>query len=122
MAQNIYFTVFFCITNICITNIDILIIFVVLYIHKILYKVGKKMYEKNLSEDFRLRLSKDDMDFLRELSAKRSVSLSECARGIIGEYRRSLETIEVLSKAFNIANLDKGGIAVHGDTKTDINN
>ena len=44
------------------------------------------MYEKNLTEDFRLRLSKNDMDFLRDLSSKRSVSISECICSIIGEY------------------------------------
>ena len=43
------------------------------------------MYEKNLTEDLRLRLSKTDMDFLRGLSAKRAVSVSECIRSIIGE-------------------------------------
>ena len=80
------------------------------------------MYEKNLTEDLRLRLSTNDMDFLRQLSAKRSISISECIRSIIGEYRRSLETIDLLSQAINLANLQKGGEAVHGDTKTDIDN
>lgn len=72
------------------------------------------MYEKNLTEDFRLRLSSVDMDFLKELSAKRQCSVSECVRSIIGEYRRSLETVELLNEF-----LSKGG-DVHGDTKTDI--
>jgi hypothetical protein len=79
------------------------------------------MYEKNLSEDLRLRLSKNDMDFLRSLSAKRSVSVSECIRSIIGEYRRSLETLDLLTKAVNLANLEKGDELSNGDTKTDIN-
>lgn len=79
------------------------------------------MYEKNLTEDLRLRLSKNDMDFLRELSAKRSVSISECIRSIIGEYRRSLEAIDVLTKAINLANMEKEAQLSHGDTKTDIN-
>lgn len=79
------------------------------------------MYEKNLTEDLRLRLSKNDMDFLRELSAKRSVSISECIRSIIGEYRRSLETLDVLTKAINLANAEKEGELSHGDTKTDFN-
>lgn len=79
------------------------------------------MYEKNLTEDLRLRLSQNDMDFLRDLSSKRSVSVSECIRSIIGEYRRSLETLDVLSKAINLANLEKGGQLSNGDTKTDIN-
>ena len=78
------------------------------------------MYEKNLTEDLRLRLSANDMDFLRDLSAKRSVSVSECIRSIIGEYRRSLETLNVLSKALNLANTEKGVQLSNGDTKTDI--
>lgn len=78
------------------------------------------MYEKNLSEDLRLRLSKNDMDFLRNLSAQRSVSVSECIRSIIGEYRRSLETLDVLSKAINLTTA-KGAELSNGDTKTNIN-
>lgn len=80
------------------------------------------LYEKNLTEDLRLRLSQNDMDFLRELSAKRSVSISECIRSIIGEYRRSLETLDVLSQALNMAKAQKEGQLSNGDTKTDINN
>lgn len=79
------------------------------------------MYEKNLTEDLRLRLSTTDMDFLRVLSEKRSVSVSECIRSIIGEYRRSLETLEVLSDAIRLAK-EKGVELSNGDTKTDINN
>lgn len=78
------------------------------------------MYEKNLTEDFRLRLSKDDMDFLKELSQKRSDSVSGVLRNIIGEYRRSLETLELLSKTINLAN--ERGTLSNGDTKTNINN
>jgi len=78
------------------------------------------MYEKNLTEDLRLRLSKNDMDFLRDLSSKRSVSVSECIRSIIGEYRRSLETLDVLSEALALAK-EKGVQLSNGDTKTDIN-
>lgn len=79
------------------------------------------MYEKNLTEDLRLRLSKNDMDFLRNLSAKRSVSVSECIRSIIGEYRRAQETMELLQNALELAK-DKGGGLSNGDTKTDIDN
>lgn len=74
------------------------------------------MYEKNLTEDFRLRLSKTDMDFLRKISADRSQSVSECVRGIIGEYRRSLETLDVLKSALKFGEA-KG--VVHGDTTSD---
>lgn len=82
------------------------------------------MYEKNLTEDLRLRLSKRDMDFLRDMSAKRGASISECIRSIIGEYRRSIDTLDILSKAINIASKEivKGGELSHGDTETNINN
>lgn len=79
------------------------------------------MYNKNLSEDLRLRLSTNDMDFLRELSEKRGVSVSECIRSIIGEYRRSLETLDVLTQALTLAK-EKGGQLSNGDTKTNIDN
>ena len=77
------------------------------------------MYNKNLTEDLRLRLCKDDMDFLRDLSVKRAVSVSEVIRSIIGEYRRGLETISVLQDALN---LSREGLLSIGDTKTDIDN
>lgn len=76
------------------------------------------MYEKNLTEDLRLRLSSNDMDFLRDLSEKRSVTVSQCIRSIIGEYRRSIETLELLTQAVNMSK-NNGGLS-HGDTKTDI--
>lgn len=79
------------------------------------------MYEKNLKEDLRLRLSKEDMDFLRKLSEQRGVSVSEVIRSILGEYRRSLETLDILSKALTLAK-EKEAEAVHGDTKTNIDN
>jgi len=77
------------------------------------------MYNKDLTEDLRLRLSKTDMDFLRNLSEKRAISVSECIRSIIGEYRRSLDTMELLQKALDLAK--EGGGLSNGDTKTDIN-
>lgn len=79
------------------------------------------MYEKNLTEDLRLRLSTNDMDFLRSLSAKRSVSISECIRSIIGEYRRSLETLDVLAQAISMANKEKEAQLSNGDTETAVN-
>lgn len=80
------------------------------------------MYEKNLKEDLRLRLSAEDMDFLRKLSEQRAVTVSEVIRSIIGEYRRSLETLDLLKSALNMANKEKEAKAVHGDTETNINN
>jgi hypothetical protein len=77
------------------------------------------MYTKDLTEDLRLRLSTTDMDFLRDLSKQRGVSISECIRSIIGEYRRSLETLNILSDAISLAK--KGGQLSNGDTETDIN-
>lgn len=77
------------------------------------------MYEKNLTEDLRLRLSSNDMNFLRDLSSKRSVSISECIRSIIGEYRRSVEALDLLTQAISIAK-EKGVQLSNGDTKTDI--
>lgn len=78
-----------------------------------------KLYEKNLKEDFRLRLSSKDMEFLRNLSEERGVSISEVVRSIIGEYRRSLDTISVLTKAIK---LSEEGELSNGDTKTNIDN
>ena len=77
------------------------------------------MYEKNLSEDLRLRLTSTDMDFLRGLSSQRGVSVSEVIRSIIGEYRRSLDTLETLKQAINLA---KGGELSNGDTETNLDN
>ena len=79
------------------------------------------MYEKNLTEDLRLSLCKNDMDFLRGLSDQRSVTVSECIRSIIGEYRRSYEALDLLKTAINIANSQKEVQLSHGDTETDIN-
>ena len=46
---------------------------------------------------------------------------SECIRSIIGEYRRSLDTLDVLKKAIDLAKLEKEVELSNGDTKTDIN-
>lgn len=77
------------------------------------------MYEKNLTEDLRLRLTSKDMDFLRSLSADRGTSVSEVIRSIIGEYRRSLETLNILKRAME---MDKEGRQrlSNGDTETNI--
>ena len=78
------------------------------------------MYEKNLTEDLRLRLSKNDMDFLRNLSEQRAVTVSECIRSIIGEYRRSIDAIETLKGALALTREEKERLS-NGDTKTNIN-
>lgn len=78
------------------------------------------MYEKNLTEDLRLRLSKTDMDYLRQLSAQRSVTVSECIRSIISEYRRSVEALEILNEAIRLTK-ENGGKLSNGDTETNLN-
>lgn len=79
------------------------------------------MYEKNLIETVRLRLSSTDMDFLRSLSAERGVSISECIRSLIGEYRRSIDMVATLRSAVTL--IEQGKVsAVHGDTESDIHN
>lgn len=71
------------------------------------------MYEKNLSEFLKFRLSSKDMEFLRDLSSKRSVSISACIRDIIAEYRRSF---------YSLNSIDKEVCISDGDGKTYINN
>lgn len=77
------------------------------------------MYDKTLNESIRLRLSKKDLEFLQGLSDEREVSVSECIRFIIGEYRRSLKSIEMFQQALDLA---KKGASVHGDKDTDFDN
>ena len=72
------------------------------------------MYVRNLSERLILRLCSKDMEFLRDLSSRRSVSVSECIRSIIGDYRRSFESSSVIT--------DKEVGLFYGNTKTDFNN
>lgn len=74
------------------------------------------IYEKNLTEDFRLRLSKTDMDFLKSLSEERGIKVSECVRSIIGEYRRANDAMKTLNAAIKLVN-EKGGLS-NGDTET----
>lgn len=75
------------------------------------------MYSKNLTEDLRLRLSKKDMDFLRNLSDERATSVSECIRSIIGEYRRSLDAMNMIQNLVKLTNEE--GLS-NGDTETNI--
>lgn len=81
------------------------------------------MYNKNLTEDLRLRLSTADMDFLRSLSDERMTSVSECIRSIIGEYRRSIETLNAIQAVMKMTpdqvGKMKGEVLSNGDTKTD---
>lgn len=77
------------------------------------------MYSKNLTEDLRLRLSKKDMDFLRGLSEERATSVSECIRSIIGEYRRSLDAMNMIQNLVDLSS--KEGLS-DGDTKTYFDN
>lgn len=61
------------------------------------------MYLKNLTCDFRLRLTQEDMEYLVKLSNERKVSVSQIVRTIISDYRRKFMG------------------DVHGDTKTNFN-
>ena len=79
------------------------------------------IYKKDLTEDLRLRLSRKDMDFLRDLSLERSISVSECIRSIIGEYRRSLDTLSALHEAIKLSKLKEGKELSYSDTETHFN-
>lgn len=76
------------------------------------------MYAKNLTEDFRLRLSVADMDFLKSLSEERGCTISECVRSLIGEYRRGLDTMRIMRETLDLAK--ERGLMFNGDTKSDI--
>ena len=76
------------------------------------------MYNKNLSEDLRLRLTQIDMDFLKNISKQRECSVSEVIRSIIGEYRRSIEAVQAINRALEMVN---NGGAGRGVTKTNFN-
>ena len=73
------------------------------------------MYEKNLTAYLPVRLSSKDIVFLRELSQKRSTSISQCVRDIIGDYRRSFDVLNssIIS--------EKEVLIPYGDTKTYFN-
>ena len=73
------------------------------------------MYEKNLTEYFPVRLSSKDIVFLRELSEKRSISISQCVRDIIGDYRRSFDVSNISLTS------EKEACSSYGHTKTYFN-
>lgn len=90
------------------------------------------MYMKNLTETVRLRLTDSDMTFLTNLSEKRACSVSECIRSIIGEYRRSVESMEAISTLIQMTNdgsivdlakkiKESEGSCPNGDTNPNIN-
>lgn len=79
------------------------------------------MYEKNLSKDMHLRVSDKDMEFLENLAKEREVSISEVIRTMIGEYRRSLETVSVLQETIKLLKEKNGGELSNGDVKTNLN-
>lgn len=74
----------------------------------------------DLNKTVHLRLTEKDMTFLTQLAEERSVSVSECIRQLVGEYRRSLETMEVLKKALEAT--EKGRVDDHGDAIPHFNN
>lgn len=79
------------------------------------------MYKKDLTKDFRLRMTERDFDFLTSLAEERGVTVSQCLRSIVDEYRRSLETLNALNEAIRIANSREKEMS-NGDTKSTINN
>lgn len=79
------------------------------------------MYEKNLKEDLRLRLSEEDMTFLRKIADERGTSISQVIRSILGDYRRALESMETLKLAVQLAKeKDEKEKLSNGDTKTNL--
>lgn len=93
------------------------------------------MYNKDLTESVRLRLTDEDMKFLSEVSEERCVSISALIRQIIGDYRRGYHILTLMEneakkeagkEAKTFENLmDKAlsdtverMVDVHGDTKT----
>ena len=75
------------------------------------------MYTKDLSETVRLRLTVEDMQFLKDLAEQRQSSISSCIRSIVGEYRRSVTELQLLQKA-----LTQIGAVQDGDTSTNFHN
>lgn len=61
------------------------------------------MYGKNLKNDVRIRISDRDFSFLKDLAEDRGESISEVIRSIVGEYRRSVETMKILNEALDVA-------------------
>lgn len=74
------------------------------------------MYDKNLTEFLGLRLSVKDMDFLRDLSHRRSIPVSECIRSIIGDYRRNFDSFNCFYS------IEKEVYNSDGNFKTNLNN
>lgn len=64
------------------------------------------MYLKDLTEELKVRISKDDMIFLKTLAEKRSIGLSELVRSMVGEYRRSLEMVDAMNKMLALTKED----------------
>ena len=83
------------------------------------------IYEKNLTQTVRLRLSDAQFAFLQALAEKRGSSISAQIRAIIDEYDRSLRTVDALKKVFDsgvLEKIGKGGVMSNGDTETDQHN
>lgn len=76
------------------------------------------MYEKNLTEDLRLRLTERDMDFLRGVAEERGDSISAVIRSIIGDYRRSIEVMKMMNRTIELYENGKVGGLSNGDNET----
>ncbi len=77
------------------------------------------MYYRDLDETVRLRLSKTDMDFLRQVSEERGVTISALIRMIIGDYRRGYAILSTLDSAIKSTKEREAELS-DGDTETDI--
>lgn len=77
------------------------------------------MYEKNLEQSFRLRLSDEDMSFLKGLADERGQTVSALVRAIIGDYRRSLKAMEAIAKVMELTKKEE---LSHGDTTSNQHN
>lgn len=59
------------------------------------------MYDKSLTEQFRLRLSNDDLKYLIDLSHKRQCTVSEVIRSLIKYYKhRDAEVLKSDQQAY----------------------
>lgn len=73
------------------------------------------MYNKNLTKTLNIRINTKDFDFLEDLADKRSCSVSDCVRSLIGEYRRSIIVMERLKEKIDLATEIEGEIIKNGD-------
>jgi len=72
-------------------------------------QVSPRMYTRDLDCPLRLRVSQRDYAFLVNLADEKHLRVSDVVRNIIGEYRRSLDTIAALNDAIALVRSQQGG-------------